>query len=45
MPKRTYKPSKIKRARRHGFRARITSPKGKKIIKRRRDKGRKELSS
>jgi large subunit ribosomal protein L34 len=42
MPKRTYKPSKIKRARRHGFRAR--SAKSKKIISSRRKKGRKRLS-
>jgi large subunit ribosomal protein L34 len=45
MPKRTYKPSKIKRKRRHGFRSRVKSAKGRLILKRRRMKGRKELSS
>jgi large subunit ribosomal protein L34 len=45
MPKRTYKPSKIKRKRRHGFRSRAGNAKGKLILKRRRAKGRKNLSS
>ena len=42
--KRTYQPSKIKRARKHGFRARNSSLGGKRILKHRRKKGRKSLS-
>ncbi|PJC28168.1 50S ribosomal protein L34 [Candidatus Shapirobacteria bacterium CG_4_9_14_0_2_um_filter_39_11] len=44
MPKRTYQPKKLKRARKHGFRARIKSCGGKKVLKRRRLKGRKKLT-
>jgi len=45
MPKRTYQRSKIKRKRKMGFRARILTKEGKRIIKRRRLKQRSRLSS
>lgn len=43
--KRTYQPSKIVRARRHGFRARMATVGGRKVINNRRAKGRKKLSA
>ena len=43
--KRTYQPSKIVRTRRHGFRARMATKDGRKILNLRRKVGRKKLSA
>lgn len=43
--KRTYQPKKRKRARTHGFRARMRTRSGRAIVRRRRQKGRTRLSA
>ncbi|MBI3103476.1 50S ribosomal protein L34 [Candidatus Daviesbacteria bacterium] len=44
MPKRVYQPKKLKRVRKHGYRARIATAGGRGVIKRRRVQGRTRLT-